>query len=70
MKTGKYTVVIFFICIKMSLATTADTFTERFDYGVGEKTDRPIIGTSIVICQLFWLSVISSLLLLLVILCR
>lgn len=38
-------IIVIFILIKMSKATVMDIFTEIFEYGVDEKTDRPIVGT-------------------------
>ncbi|XP_068674292.1 gamma-glutamyl hydrolase-like isoform X1 [Montipora foliosa] len=37
-------IIVIFILIKMSKATVMDIFTEIFEYGVDEKTDRPIVG--------------------------
>ena len=49
MNTGGMAIVFSFICLQMSLATLMDIFVEPFHNRVGEKTDRPIIGKSIVI---------------------
>lgn len=46
MKATKRTAYMFLIFIKFSLATKI--FTDLSDYGVDEKTDRPIIGTLVV----------------------
>lgn len=49
MKITQAIIIFVFIFTEMSQAITTDIFTELFDYKVGEKTERPIIGRSFVI---------------------
>ena len=49
METRRIAISFSFICMQMSLATVMDMFVEPFHNRVVEKTDRPIIGKSVII---------------------